>query len=180
MNKVGGGTMSEQQVLPEIEQPMQWRELTSEEIIWRDLPARVRCVDCKGEGMFHRATCKDVSRYEVPAGAGEKEDAEIARLMAVAPAPRHEICQCGKPLMPREHVMEDDDWNCRNRVAQPSPDILKLLASLAQSEAERERLHLENIKLINDASVWRNRAIGAEEEIREGGRGIDLRRGFER
>jgi hypothetical protein len=133
---------------------MQWRELTREEIIWRDLPARVRCVDCKGEGMFHRATCKDVSRYEVPTGAGEQKDAEIARLRAivavhaeclphgvqielhdkwlesrkpaaepvsVAPAPRHEICQCGKPLMPREHVMEDDDWNCRNRVVQAQP-----------------------------------------------------------
>jgi hypothetical protein len=49
-----------------------------------------------------------------------------------------------------------------------------------EAEAELARLREENIRLLNDASEWRNRAIAAEEEIREGGRGIDLRRGFER
>ncbi len=38
----------------------------------------------------------------------------------------------------------------------------------------------ENRYVLNDALTWRNRAISAEEEIRENGRGIDLRRGFER
>ena len=38
----------------------------------------------------------------------------------------------------------------------------------------------ENRYLLEDALIWRNRAIGAEEELRENGRGIDLRTGFER
>lgn len=46
-------------------------------------------------------------------------------------------------------------------------------------EAEVALLKKRNAELLNSASIWRNRAIAAEEELREGGRGIDLRRGFE-
>jgi hypothetical protein len=92
-------------------------------------------------------------------------------------ADRGTIAKCPTP---REDGVFDCHENAEYIAAASPENILKLLASLAQSEAERERLNLENIKLLNDASVWRNRAIGAEEEIREGGRGIDLRRGFER
>lgn len=57
---------------------------------------------------------------------------------------------------------------------------IEQLAEIQRLTAELSRGREENIKLLNDASIWRNRAIGAEEELREGGRGIDLRRGFER
>lgn len=45
--------------------------------------------------------------------------------------------------------------------------------------AYAKELQKENGKLLNDASVWRNRAIGAEEELNGSSR-LDLRTGFER
>jgi hypothetical protein len=40
--------------------------------------------------------------------------------------------------------------------------------------------YVANVNANNAAQAWMNRALEAEEEIREGGRGIDLRRGFEK
>ncbi len=37
--------------------------------------------------------------------------------------------------------------------------------------------YVANVNSNNSAQAWRNRAIEAEEEIREGGRGIPLRKG---
>ena len=39
--------------------------------------------------------------------------------------------------------------------------------------------YVDSVNANNAAQAWRNRAIAAEQEISEGGRGIDLRRGFE-
>jgi hypothetical protein len=54
-----------------------------------------------------------------------------------------------------------------------------LEASNAELRGEVERMKYENTRLLNDASIWRNRAIGAEEEL-SGSSRMDLREGFER
>jgi len=43
--------------------------------------------------------------------------------------------------------------------------IKVLIERIADLAAEVGRLNTENTHLINDASVWRNRAINAEEEL---------------
>lgn len=58
----------------------EWIELTKEEIIWGHMPLMVRCVDCKNGGGFHYFTCKDTSRYEVPAASRIRAEEGIAQI----------------------------------------------------------------------------------------------------
>jgi hypothetical protein len=52
----------------------EWRELTKEEITHGEMPPKLRCFACWGEQGFHRATCRDTSRYEVPVAAPALQD----------------------------------------------------------------------------------------------------------
>lgn len=84
------------------------------------------------------------------------------------------------PVIDGVSIYEDHVSMSKPRFQQLMAELATLRADGTKAAEEIARLREENIKLLNDASVWRNRAIGAEEEIREDGRGIDLRRGFER